>query len=132
MAAQNRPVSPHLQIYRFMWTMALSISHRMSGVFLTIGAIFLVYWLVSVASGPAAYDTARELISSWPGQVLMFAWTLAFYFHFCNGLRHLFWDAGRGLEISQARASAYLVIAATLILTAVTWVAAYMVNGGAL
>jgi len=132
MAAQNRPVSPHLQIYRFMWTMALSITHRMTGVFLTIGAIFLVYWLVSVASGEAAYATAQGLMVSWPGRLLLFAWTLAFYFHFCNGLRHLFWDAGRGLELDQAKASGYAVVAAAIILTVVTWVAAYLVDGGAL
>ncbi|MCP1726661.1 succinate dehydrogenase / fumarate reductase cytochrome b subunit [Natronospira proteinivora] len=132
MAAQNRPVSPHLQIYRFMWTMALSITHRMTGMFLTIGTIFLVYWLVSIAAGEAAYATAQGLIVSWPGRLLLFAWTLAFYFHFCNGLRHLFWDAGQGLELSQARLSGYLAVVAAIILTVVTWVAAYLVDGGAL
>lgn len=132
MAADNRPVSPHLQIYRFMWTMALSILHRMTGVFLSIGAIFLVYWLVSVASGAHAHETARELIASWPGRLLLFGWTLAFWFHFSNGMRHLFWDAGQGLELGPARVSGYLVVVAAVILTLITWGAAYAVMGGAL
>lgn len=132
MAAANRPVSPHLQVYRFMWTMALSISHRITGIFLTIGTIFLVYWLGAVASGPSAHATAQELVASWPGRLLLFGWTLAFYFHFCNGLRHLFWDAGIGLELNQARLSGYAVVAAALLLTVATWAAAYAVNGGAL
>jgi len=132
MAAENRPVSPHLQVYRFMWTMAFSIGHRLSGIFLTIGTIFLVYWLVSAAAGPNAHATAQELVASWPGRLLLFAWTLAFYFHFCNGLRHLFWDAGHGLELTQARVSGYIAAIAAVLLTVITWVAAYLIQGGAL
>ncbi|MEA5446165.1 succinate dehydrogenase, cytochrome b556 subunit [Gammaproteobacteria bacterium AB-CW1] len=132
MAAENRPVSPHLQIYRFMWTMALSILHRITGVFLTIGTIFLVYWLVSVAAGPTAYATAQELIASWPGRLLLFGWTLAFWYHFCNGLRHLFWDAGQGLDLGAARLSGYLAVAAAVLLTLLTWYAAYATHGGVL
>ncbi|MDQ2068301.1 succinate dehydrogenase, cytochrome b556 subunit [Natronospira bacteriovora] len=131
MAADNRPVSPHLQIYRFAWTMALSISHRISGVFLAVGAIFLVYWLVSVASGPSAFATAQGLMASWAGCALMLAWTLAFYYHFFNGLRHLFWDAGKGLDLGTARLSGYLVVLAAIVATAVTWLAAHSVSGGA-
>ena len=131
MAAGNRPVSPHIQIYRFMWTMALSISHRITGVFLTLGAIFLVYWLVSVASGPAAHATAQALVSSLPGRLLLFAWTLAFFYHFFNGIRHLFWDAGMGLELGAARLSGYLAVVAALVATGVTWVAAFGITGGA-
>lgn len=132
MAAENRPVSPHLQIYRFMWTMALSIFHRITGVFLSIGAIVLVYWLVSVASGPEAHANAQALLGSWPGQLLLFAWTLAFWFHFSNGMRHLFWDAGQGLELGPARLSGYLVVVAAILLTVISWVAAYAYYGGVL
>lgn len=131
MAAGNRPVSPHIQIYRFMWTMALSISHRITGVFLSIGAIFLVYWLVAAASGPGSHATAQMLVASWPGRLLLLGWTLAFYYHFFNGVRHLFWDAGMGLELGAARLSGYLAVMAAVVATIITWLAAQGIPGGA-
>lgn len=131
MTAQNRPLSPHLQIYRFLWTMALSILHRMTGVFLTVGAIFLVYWIVSVAAGPEAYATARELAGHWLGRLLMLGWTLALYYHLFNGVRHLFWDAGKGLELGAARLSGYLVVLAAILATVATWGVALQLSGGA-
>lgn len=131
MTAQNRPLSPHLQVYRFMWTMALSISHRLSGVFLTLGSLFLVYWLVSVAAGPEAYATARELGSHWLGRLLLLGWTFALFYHLCNGIRHLFWDVGRGLELDAARLSGYVVVFVSVLLTLASWLAAYQIAGGA-
>ena len=131
MTAQNRPLSPHLQIYRFLWTMALSILHRMTGVFLTVGSIFLVYWVVSVAAGPEAYATAQALAGHWLGMLLMLGWTLALYYHLFNGIRHLFWDAGRGLDLGTARLSGYLVVLAAVVFTVATWWVALQFSGGA-
>jgi succinate dehydrogenase / fumarate reductase, cytochrome b subunit len=129
MSADNRPLSPHLQIYRFRWTMALSITHRITGVFLSLGTVFLVYWLGALAAGPESFAQANELAASAPGRVLLLAWTLAFYYHLANGVRHLFWDAGYGFELKLARLSGYAVVAATILLTLVTWLVAYSLPG---
>ena len=129
MSNQDRPLSPHLQIYRPQLTSVLSISHRASGVALAGGAIVLVVWLLALAAGPDAYARVVAVIGSLPGKIVVFVFTLALYFHLCNGIRHLFWDAGRGLELSTAYASGKAVIAATVVLTLVTW-AAWLLNGG--
>ena len=94
----NRPISPHLQIYRFQLTSVLSILHRITGIALSVGTILLVYWLVAAASGPGAFATAAGLIGSWFGRLLLLGWTFALFFHLCNGIRHLFWDAGHRLR----------------------------------
>lgn len=110
----QRPLSPHLGVYRFAHTMALSIAHRISGVALTFGTGTLVYWLMCAAAGESAYDRAVTLLSGWYFRLLLLAWLAAFCFHLVNGLRHLGWDAGYGLEKLQARRSARLVIALAL------------------
>src|ERR687892_1500300 len=99
MTARNRPLSPHLQVYRPQLTSVLSISHRVTGVALAVGTLLLVYWLVSAAAGPDSYATAQSVIGSWLGIVLLFGWTYALFYHLCNGIRHLFWDAGYGFEL---------------------------------
>ena len=105
-----RPLSPHLFIYRFAYTMATSILHRASGVVLSGGLLLLAAWLVALASGPEAYTTFTACLSSWPGQILLGALLAAFCYHFCNGIRHLLWDLGIGLERKAARRSATVVI----------------------
>jgi succinate dehydrogenase / fumarate reductase cytochrome b subunit len=127
--ATERPLSPHLDVYRFQLPMVLSITHRMSGVFLGIGSLLLVYWLLAVAAGPEAYARAESVFGSVIGQLALVAWTFALYFHLCNGIRHLCWDVGRGYAIQDAYRSGYLVIAGTLVLTAVTWIGIW--TGGA-
>src|ERR1700741_74027 len=97
--ATARPLSPHLQIYRPQLTSVLSILHRATGIALGVGTLLLVYWLIAVAAGAgarAAYDVAQRLIGSWFGRLLLFGWTLAFFYHLANGVRHLAWDAGYG------------------------------------
>lgn len=106
----ERPLSPHLSIYRFQHTMALSILHRISGVWLSVGLLGLVYWLSSVASGEAAYEHARALLGGWFFRLLLLSWLAAWCYHLVNGLRHLGWDAGFGIEKAQARRSARVVI----------------------
>ncbi|HYW03152.1 MAG TPA: succinate dehydrogenase, cytochrome b556 subunit [Gammaproteobacteria bacterium] len=119
-----RPLSPHLQIYRPQLTSVLSISHRATGVFLALGTLALVYWFAALASGPEVFAQAQMIAGAWYGQVLLVLWTFSLFYHLCNGIRHLFWDAGYGFEIRQAYASGYVVLVAAAVLTAGTWVLA--------
>ncbi len=120
----GRPLSPHLQVYRPQLTSVLSITHRASGVFLSLGTVFLACWLLAVASGPEAYAEARGFATSWVGQLGLLAWSGALFYHLCNGIRHLFWDAGRGLEIEQVNRSGWIVLAAAALLTGGVWLLA--------
>jgi len=121
----QRPLSPHLGVYKFAYTMALSILHRIMGSALSVGFLVLVWWLMAVAQGPDAYAAAIEVLRSGFFKLLLGGWALAFIYHFCNGIRHLFWDAGVGLERHQARRSGAVVVVATLVLFALFICAAY-------
>ena len=130
MTSQNRPLSPHLQVYRPQLTSILSIVHRMTGVALAAGMLLLVYWLVSVAAGAEAYETARALIGSIFGRLLLFGWSIALFYHLCNGIRHLFWDLGLGYELPVAYRTGWAVMIVTLGLTLLSWIIGYKVMGG--
>ena len=117
----RRPLSPHLQVYRLPLTAKLSILHRITGVGLAVGVLMLVCWLVAAATSDAAYAAVSGFLRSPIGYLLLFGWTLALWYHFCNGLRHLGWDFGHGLELDQARRSNRLVIAGAAVLTVLTW-----------
>jgi succinate dehydrogenase / fumarate reductase, cytochrome b subunit len=121
MAVGKRPLSPHLQIYRPQLTSVLSISHRFTGVVLTAGFLVLVYWLVALASGDAAYAAALSVLGAWPVRVLLFFVSFAFFYHFANGIRHLWWDTGRGFEIRQVNASGWAVVVAASLVTLLAW-----------
>ena len=121
MATDKRPLSPHLMIYKPQLTSVLSITHRGTGVFLSIGSLFLSCWLLSIANGPESYSSLQNYISAWYGQILLWAWVFSLYFHLCNGIRHLFWDIGLGLEIKTTYTSGYAVVVITFLLTAATW-----------
>lgn len=123
MAQASRPLSPHLQVYRWQISNTLSILHRLTGVGLSLGALVLVGWLLALAGGQAAYAQVSTVLGSWFGQLLLVAWTLCFFYHLCNGVRHLFWDAGYGFEKAAARRSGLLVLAVAGVLTLVFWVA---------
>jgi succinate dehydrogenase / fumarate reductase cytochrome b subunit len=131
MPSQERPLSPHLQVYRWQLTSVMSILHRMTGVALAVGTLLLVYWLIAAAAGPDAFATAQELIGSILGRILLFGWTVALFYHLCNGIRHLFWDAGRGFELRTAYASGWAVVVATAVLSVIAWIAGYAAMGGA-
>ena len=131
MTTRNRPLSPHLQVYRPQLTSVLSISHRASGVILAAGSVILAIWLLALASGPATYATVANAIGSPPGKILMFLFTLALYYHLCNGVRHLFWDAGHGFELDAAYASGRAVCAISVVLTALTWAVVFNASMGA-
>ncbi|HEX9474575.1 MAG TPA: succinate dehydrogenase, cytochrome b556 subunit [Steroidobacteraceae bacterium] len=112
---RERPLSPHLFHYRFMYTMALSILHRITGLVLALGLAALVYWLMSAAAGERAYEQAAWLFRGWAIRVLLLAWLASYCFHFLNGLRHLAWDAGLGFERAQARRSGRVVVVLAVI-----------------
>ena len=129
MAAKNRPLSPHLSVYRPQITSTLSILHRLTGVALALGSLLLAWWLIAAAAGPGAFDTAQGFFASIIGRIILFGFVGAVFYHLCNGIRHLFWDAGLGFELKVVSRSGYLVLAATAILTVATFLAAYAVRG---
>lgn len=120
----KRPMSPHLQIYDLPITAKLSVLHRGTGVVLTIGLVLIAIVLAGAASGESAWATMHWFLSSWLGYLILFGFTASLYYHFCNGIRHLFWDAGKGLDLKSAEKSAKLVLIATAVLTVFTWVIA--------
>jgi succinate dehydrogenase / fumarate reductase cytochrome b subunit len=126
----TRPLSPHLFIYRFAYTMALSILHRAAGLAMSLGILLLVAWLLALASGPEAYGRYAAFAGSWPVRVVLALGVWAFCFHFANGIRHLFWDIGMGLERAQARRSARLVVAVAVV-AALFFLYAFFFRGGA-
>jgi succinate dehydrogenase / fumarate reductase cytochrome b subunit len=121
----QRPLSPHLQVYRWQISNTLSILHRLTGVALAAAAAVLVAWLLAVASGPAAFLRFAAVLRSIPGQLLLLGITFAFCYHLANGLRHLAWDAGYGFDKHTARRSGFAVVAVAAILTVLIWVAAF-------
>ena len=118
----RRPLSPHLQVYRWQITSVLSIMHRLTGIGVGVGTLLLVWWLVAAATSDAAYATVTGFVRSPVGLLLMFGWTVALWYHFCNGLRHLAWDFGYGYELPQVHKSGYAVLIATAVLTVLTWI----------
>lgn len=130
MSTHDRPLSPHLQVYRPQLTSVLSIVHRLTGVALALGTLLLSYWLVAAAAGPAAYETAQDVIGSFIGRLFLFGWSIALFYHLCNGIRHLFWDVGLGFELPVLYRSGWIVVAATAGLTIITWIAGYLAMGG--
>ncbi len=123
MAQDDRPLSPHLQVYRPQFTSVLSILHRMTGVALGLGAMALVYWLAAAAAGPDWFQGARAAAGSWLGWLVLLGFTWALFYHLCNGIRHLFWDVGLGFELSTARLTGWGVVLASFGLTGAAWVA---------
>ncbi len=125
MSAVNRPLSPHLGIYRKQLTSVLSITHRATGIALAAGLLLLAYWLHALAAGPDAYQSAQALLGSILGRVVLFGFTLALFYHLCNGIRHLFWDAGFGLDIDDVYRSGQAVVVAAILLSVLAWAAGY-------
>ena len=121
MATDNRPLSPHIQIYRPQLTSVLSISHRISGIVLSVGLIAVVLWAMALAAGPEQYARFLDIASHPIAMVILASWTFALFFHLLNGIRHLFWDAGWLLDIKSAYASGYTVVAGAALLTLISW-----------
>jgi succinate dehydrogenase / fumarate reductase cytochrome b subunit len=131
MPARPRPLSPHLQIYRWQIGSTLSILHRFTGIGLAAGILALCYWLVSLAADQVAYDGAMRVFRSAPGMLLLAAWTFAFFYHLLNGVRHLFWDIGRGYERAQRHGSGWVVVGASVVLSAAIWMVLWHASRGA-
>lgn len=129
MPEQGRPLSPHLSVYKWEVSNTLSILHRMTGVFLSLGAVVFVAWLVAAASDESTYASLMAVICSPPGLLATFGWTFCFFYHFGNGIRHLVWDVGYGFDKQVARFSGWFVLIVASLLSAVFWV---MVAGIAL
>jgi succinate dehydrogenase / fumarate reductase cytochrome b subunit len=115
----DRPLSPHLQVYRWQVTNTLSILHRVTGVALSAGLVVLVWWLVALASGPAYYAMVREIMTATWFKLPLTGWAFCFFYHFANGIRHLVWDVGYGFERSQIRLGGWLVLIAAVLATVV-------------
>lgn len=123
----NRPLSPHLGVYGWQISMFTSVVHRATGIVVAVGSIFLAVWLCAAASGPGAFAAVNGIAAAWYGQILMFGWTLALFYHLCNGIRHLVWDFGIGLELETAIITGYLAVGLAIVLTIVVWLWALIV-----
>lgn len=121
MATQERPLSPHLQVYKPQITSVMSIIHRATGVVLAIGGLVLAAWLVAAAGSPQGYQAFSSLMGSLAGKLALFVFSACLVYHFLNGLRHLAWDTGRGYDIPKVYASGYTVLALSVVLTAALW-----------
>ncbi len=124
----QRPLSPHLQIYRWTWTMAMSIFHRITGVTLYFGTVLLAYWLVAMASGAEGYANAEWFFGSWLGYLILFGYTWMLMHHMLGGLRHFIWDFGRGFETHERFALAKATLAGSVILTFLIWIVVLIVR----
>lgn len=126
----ERPLSPHIGVYRWAYTMTLSILHRATGIALAVSLIGFVAWLVAASLGADSYATIQPLVSSWTFRVIATLAAIALLYHCCNGVRHLFWDIGKGFERSQARSSAIAVIAVAAVAALVVIYFAFIYQGG--
>lgn len=131
----RRPLSPHLQVYRWPVSMALSISHRVTGVGLSVGTLLLTWWLIAAASSDNAFAAVQGFLASWIGMLLLLGWSAALIYHLCTGIRHLFWDSGRGFDAPihlgttwpTYRVTGWVVVAATLVITLIVWIVGFVV-----
>lgn len=130
-STRQRPLSPHLQIYRWQYSMALSILHRATGVALSIGLLLFTYWLVALTSGREAYADARVVFAHPLTRIALIGFSFAFFYHLLNGVRHLTWDAGYGLERKSARTSGWVAFLGAIAATIFFWFLLAMRSTGA-
>ena len=127
--ASDRPLSPHLQVYRPQITSILSIVHRLTGVGLVAGALIFSYWISAATYGPVYFDQAQEILGSWFGRLVLLGLTFALFFHLANGIRHLAWDIGWGYEMKTLTLTGWALIIFTIVMTILTFIAGYWVAG---
>ena len=120
-ASPSRPLSPHLQVYRWPITMAMSIAHRVTGGALYVGSLLLIWLLVAAATGPHAYEIASAVFGSIIGRLVLFGYTLALFHHMFGGLRHFLWDTGAGMEPGTRNTIAWATVVGSVVLTLVVW-----------
>ena len=124
----NRQLSPHLQIYRFAMTMAMSIVHRITGVGLYLGTALLAWWLMAAASGPAYFDFVNAIFGSWIGRLVLFLFSWSLIHHMLGGFRHFIWDTGRGLEAPTRDLFARATLIGAILITVLVWIVGYWVR----
>ena len=117
----NRPLSPHLSIHKKVLTAVFSIFHRLTGIFLTLGSLLLVFWFLSISIGENFYNYFQIISSNFIFKVILFLWTLAFFYHLFNGVRYLFWSFSLGMELRTVYLSGYIISLLTIIATIVVW-----------
>ena len=117
----NRPLSPHLSIHKKVLTAVFSIFHRLTGIFLTLGSLLLVFWFLSISIGENFYNYFQIISSNFIFKVILFLWTLAFFYHLFNGIRYLFWSFSLGMELKTVYRSGYIVSLLTFIATIIVW-----------
>jgi succinate dehydrogenase / fumarate reductase cytochrome b subunit len=128
-AKVERPLSPHLQTYRWTLTMAMSILHRVTGVALYFGTLLLVWWLLAAAAGPSGYATFQGFISSWFGRLVMFGYTWALFHHLMSGIRHFIWDLGYGFGKNEREWLTGAALIGGIVLTVLVWAIAFATGG---
>ena len=119
--SKPRPLSPHLQIYKWQLTSIMSIGHRASGIALSLGSFLIVIWLVTLATGPEYFSHVNKVISHWFGQLVLFGFSVVLFYHMLNGVRHLSWDLGYGFDLTTVYKTGYSVLITAIILTTITW-----------
>jgi succinate dehydrogenase / fumarate reductase cytochrome b subunit len=129
--ARERPLSPHLQIYRWPLPMMMSIAPRLTGGALYFGTLLVAWWLIAVGSGPGGYARMTDFMNSWFGRLVLFGYTWALLHHMLGGIRHLIWDAGHGFESNEREWLSLATLVGSVTLTLVLWYVGYFVIGGA-
>ena len=124
--SKPRPLSPHLQIYKWQLTSIMSIGHRASGIALSLGSFLIVIWLVTLATGPEYFSHVNKLISHWFGQLVLFGFSVVLFYHMLNGVRHLSWDLGYGFDLTTVYKTGYSVLITAIILTTITWLGVWL------
>ncbi|KIZ35441.1 MULTISPECIES: succinate dehydrogenase, cytochrome b556 subunit [Rhodopseudomonas] len=126
----ERPLSPHMQAYRWSLTMALSIVHRITGIALYFGTLLLAWWLIAAAAGPGPYSTVQAFTGSWIGRLVLFGYTWALMHHMLSGVRHFIWDLGYGFKTADREWLTWAALIGGVMLTVLLWIVAYTLGGG--
>jgi succinate dehydrogenase / fumarate reductase cytochrome b subunit len=119
---RKRPLSPHLQIYKIQITSLLSILHRGTGIVLFGGAVLCTLWFVALAAGPESYGSMQSFLLHPIGLIILLGWSFSFFFHLCNGIRHMFWDMGVGFDLPTVRRTGWIVVFSSCFLTGFSWI----------
>ena len=119
---EKRPLSPHLQVYKIQITSLLSILHRGTGIVLYGGSVVWALWFTTLAAGPQSYEAIQNFLLSPVGLIVLMGWSFSFFYHLCNGIRHLMWDIGLGYEMSAVRLTGWMVVLTSVLLTSVSWI----------
>jgi succinate dehydrogenase / fumarate reductase cytochrome b subunit len=127
---KDRPLSPHLQIYKPMLTMTMSIVHRITGGALYFGVLLLVWWLIAAAIGPNAYAALQWFMETWLGRLILFGYTWALIHHMLGGMRRLIWDMGYGFGANEREWLAAATLVGSIVFTILLWIVGYLIMGG--